>query len=328
MKPSYIVLAAMFAASSLDACSGGSSGASTPTPVSTLPPPPPPPPAVGSPESEADVVYGSGLTNGGAKTLLMDIYQTGETCDTLRPLVLIIHGGAFARGSKTSSGWDDRARDAVGRGYVAASINYRLIGDNPVVSTEFDSLRRDLIATNVNPDWDGNSVQVFANAVAAAVEDGVTALRYLRDNSPEDRCIDMSKVAIWGGSAGSITAMHIGYGLDEYSIDFPTPSVIINYWGMVFQDGLMKANDAPLFILHGGDDDIVDIQEAIDLKSEADAVGVGAALYTVAGAGHGYSGINISTPLVNGKSLRTLTLDFLDAHLGDGTAVYETVTIK
>ncbi|MCH9751514.1 MAG: alpha/beta hydrolase [Alphaproteobacteria bacterium] len=285
-----------------------------------------------TPVNETNVVYGSGLTNGGSKTLLMDIYQTGEECTALRPLVLLIHGGGFRQGSKTSSGWNERARDAVARGYVAAAINYRLIPDDPVISAEFDPVRTDLITANVDQDWDNNTVEVFAGGITAAVEDTVAALRYLESNSPADRCIDMSKIGIWGGSAGAITAMHVAYGLDTYSITYPKPAVVIDYWGMVFLDGMIGASEAPLFILHGGNDNLIDPQEARDLKTEADAIGVGASLYMVSGAGHGYSGISIESQgqSVNGKTLLELTLDFLDAHLKDGSPapVYESVTIN
>jgi acetyl esterase/lipase len=281
-----------------------------------------------APQNETGVVYGSGLTNGGSKTLRMDIYQTGQDCTALRPLVMIIHGGGFTRGSKTQSPWPDRARDAVARDYVAVSIDYRLIGDNPVVTAEFDPLRTDLINANQLPAWTNSNITVFATGVAAAVEDTVTALRYLQNNNPSDRCIDMTKIALWGGSAGAMTAMHTAYGLDEYSITFPQPGVVIDYWGSVFIDGMMSGNDAPFFIVHGEQDSVVDHQEALDLASEADSVGLKYAFYTVAGADHGYSTIDIKAPVVNGATLLGLTMNFIDAHLKGGTPVYETRTVN
>jgi acetyl esterase/lipase len=245
---------------------------------------------------------------------------------------LLIHGGGFRQGSKTSAGWDDRARDAVSRGYVAAAINYRLIPDDPVISGEFTPVLNELIAANVNQAWDNNTVEVFAGGITAAIEDTVTALRYLESSSPQDRCIDMSRIGIWGGSAGAITAMHVAYGMDTHSITFPKPDVVIDYWGMTFLDGIIGPTEAPLFILHGGADNLIDPQEARDLKAEADAIGLGASLYMVAGAGHGYSGISIESQsqAVNGVTLLELTLNFLDAHLISGAAapVYEEVTVN
>ena len=262
----------------------------------------------------------------------MDVYQSGDACTELRPLVVLIHGGGFRQGSKNSTGWDQRGRDAAARGYVSAVINYRLIPDDPVISAEFNPVLSELVAANVDQDWDNNSVEVFAGGITAAIEDTVTALRYLESNSPENRCIDMSRIGIWGGSAGAITAMHVAYGLDSHSISFPTPDVVIDYWGMVFIDGMIGASEAPLFLLHGGADNLIDPQEARDLKDEADAISVGAALYMVAGAGHGYSGISIesASQAVNGVTLLDLTLNFLDSHLKTGAPapVYEDVTIN
>ncbi|NQY97372.1 MAG: alpha/beta hydrolase [Henriciella sp.] len=285
-----------------------------------------------TPTNETNVVYGTGLTDGGSENLLMDIYQTGQECTELRPLVLIIHGGGFRQGSKTSTGWDDRARDAVSRGYVAAAINYRLIPDDPVISAEFTPVLNELIAANVDQDWDDNTVADFAGGITAAIEDTVTALRYLDSNSPADRCIDMSRIGIWGGSAGAITAIHVAYNLDTFSITYPKPDVVIDYWGMAFLDGIIGPTEAPLFILHGGADDLIDPQEARDLKAEADSIGVGASIYMIAGAGHGYSGISIESQAqaVNGVTLLDLTLNFLDAHLKTGAPapVYEDVTVN
>jgi dipeptidyl aminopeptidase/acylaminoacyl peptidase len=95
---------------------------------------------------------------------------------------------------------------------------------------------------------------------------------------------------------------------------------------------MMRDQDPPLFILHGGQDERVATQGALDLKDQADAVGVNAALYVVVGAGHGYSGIRLRSrhQSVNGVPLLALTMNFLDAHLKDDAPapVYETVLIE
>jgi acetyl esterase/lipase len=281
---------------------------------------------------ESNLVYAEGKIRRGSKSLLMDIYQLHEPCETLKPLVLIIHGGAFVRGSKTESQWDERARDAARRGYVAAAINYRLIPDRPVISEEFKQVRAGLIEAKADLPSNTRSLKTYANGITASIEDTVTALRFLASNAPQDRCIDMTRIGLWGGSAGAIATMHVAYGLDDYGITFPQPDVVIDYWGMMFQDGMMRDQDPPLFILHGGQDERVATQGALDLKDQADAVGVNAALYVVVGAGHGYSGIRLRSrhQSVNGVPLLALTMNFLDAHLKDDAPapVYETVLIE
>ena len=281
---------------------------------------------------EQDLVYSAGETRNGPKPLLMDVYQSSAPCETLKPLVVIIHGGAFVRGSKTQSGWDERARDAARRGYVAAAINYRLIPDLPVISDEFQPVLSDLIDAKADLPSNVHPLDEYAGGVAAAIEDTVAALRFLVEDAPAERCIDTTKIGLWGGSAGAIAALHVAYGLEGHDIAFPQPDVVVDYWGLMFQDGMLRANDPPLFILHGGRDDRVTPEGAYDLKAQADAMGVDTAFYMVANAGHGYSGIRLHDPeqSVNGVTLLTLTLDFLDAHLQPDAPppVYEAVTIE
>lgn len=281
---------------------------------------------------ETDVIYAQGLTEYGTKPLRMDIYQAEEACVTLKPLVLIIHGGAFVRGSKARNGWDARARDAARRGYVAAAVDYRLIPDEPVISDEFAPVWADLVAARADLPSNTHAQEVYARGVTAAIEDTVSALRFLAHDSPSERCIDMSRIGIWGGSAGAIAAVHVAFGLDTYGVRFPEPDAVISYWGMAFVARMIEAGDAPILMLHGRDDDRVAVQGSLNLKAEADAASVGAALYIVEGAGHGYSGISLESDAqaVRGDTLLELTLDFLDAHLKrDAPApIYETVSIQ
>ena len=164
--------------------------------------------------TETNVVYAHGLTERGSVPLQMDIYRTDEACETLKPLVLIIHGGAFVRGSKESNGWDQRARDAARRGYVAAAIDYRLIPDAPVIAEEFEPVWADLFEAKAHLPSNTHSLETYARGVTAAIEDTVSALRFLESDSPHDRCIDVSRIGVWGGSAGAIAAVHVAHGLD------------------------------------------------------------------------------------------------------------------
>lgn len=282
--------------------------------------------------TETNLVYAQGLTERGSIPLRIDIYRSDEACETLKPLVLIIHGGAFVRGSKESNGWDQRARDAARRGYVAAAIDYRLIPDAPVIAEEFERVWADLFEAKADLPSNTHSLETYARGVTAAIEDTVSALRFLQSDAPQDRCIDVSRIGVWGGSAGAIAAVHVAYGLEPYAISFPEPDVVIGYWGMAFIDDLIRPGDAPIFMLHGRADDRVAVQGSLDLRAEADAAGVGAALYIVEGAKHGYSGISIQseTQSVRGQTLLDLTLEFLDAHLKEDAPppVYETVLIE
>jgi acetyl esterase/lipase len=76
--------------------------------------------AAGEVRVDKDVVYG---TQEGVK-LLMDVYQPDGSTGK-RPGILFVHGGAWAFGDKGMYG--PIARDLAARGFVAFSINYRLL---------------------------------------------------------------------------------------------------------------------------------------------------------------------------------------------------------
>ena len=240
---------------------------------------------------------------------------------------MLIHGGGFEEGSKSMSPWRSLADDITDLGYTAISIDYRMIGDRPRPSAEFEPVRNDILASGLGPliTYD---LQQQADVIASAIEDSVTALRWVKANQ-EDLCVDMSRFAVWGDSAGAVMGLHAAYGMDEYDISVPEPDVVIDYWGrFIYGSNLMAAGDAPPFILHGTQDDVVNYSFALDIRNQANADGTPYAFYTVTGGKHGFEEIPIDTLTVNGRTLRQLTIDYIADHLEDGGAPgYETHTI-
>lgn len=302
------------------ACSGGGGGGGSPSSPAT----PPSTPPAGAPQSQFDQTYGTGLTMSGSRSLTLDLYQSGDSCTAARPVVILIHGGSFQFGSKTSSPWPSLASSLTDRGYVAISINYRLERDDPVPSAEFTPVRDGLLSGVPTPI--PADAQQQADLVASAFEDAVTAIRWTIDNA-DANCIDTSRIGLWGGSAGAVIALHTAYGLDEFAIDVPKPEVVIDYWGRFIGSGFMEASDPPLLILHGDADDVVSYTFAQDLQTEAQAASVPHSFYTVAGGGHSFGAIPVDTIRLDGVTLEELTLRFLDAQLMDGTPNFETRTV-
>ena len=74
-----------------------------------------------------DVTYGQNLDiNNTMQTLTMDIYQpTGDVAVT-RPVLIFAHGGSFIAGSKTNAEQVTLCTRFAKRGYVTATIDYRL----------------------------------------------------------------------------------------------------------------------------------------------------------------------------------------------------------
>ena len=83
-----------------------------------------PPETLASLESKFDVTY----ARYGDRTLEMDIFRPKAAWGEL-PAVVCIHGGGWAKGNRTSHAKVAQALAA--RGYVAATISYRLSGEAP-----------------------------------------------------------------------------------------------------------------------------------------------------------------------------------------------------
>ena len=119
--------------------------------------------------------------------LEMDVYLPEETEEYLRPLFLLIHGGAFFYEDKGDPDYVALCNYFASRGYVAASINYRM-GFLP---------------------YGGGTTR----AGYRALQDAHAAARYLV--GWKDYRIDAERVFLAGNSAGAITALNLAFMRDE-----------------------------------------------------------------------------------------------------------------
>jgi carboxylesterase type B len=75
----------------------------------------------------SDITYGQNNSYTGANTTLkLDIYQPSGDTETNRPLLIFVHGGSFIGGSKTDGDMVAMCQRFAKKGYVTASIDYRL----------------------------------------------------------------------------------------------------------------------------------------------------------------------------------------------------------
>ncbi len=251
----------------------------------------------------SDIVFGSNISNGGATTILdMDIYEPNGDTETARPLIIWAHGGSFIGGSKTDGDVVILADRFVKKGYVFASINYRLGIDFPFSQND------------------------ATKAVVRAVQDMKASIRFFyEDRATTDTYkIDTTKIYIGGTSAGAITALHLAYldqeceilefmstselntlggiegtsGNPGYSTDIQG---VISLAGALASYGWMEAGDVPLCSTHGTNDGIVkynrgfvtvfgieimELDGSRVIKEHADAIGVQNNLYSHYGADH------------------------------------------
>lgn len=116
----------------------------------------------------------------------LDLAMPTERAMELRPAIVIIHGGGWIEGDKSSfSTWKNRPPgntfDFAKLGFVAATINYRMSKEAPY---------------------------------PAALHDSKTAIRWLRANA-EKYQIDPDCIGVWGNSAGGHLALLLAMTNDE-----------------------------------------------------------------------------------------------------------------
>jgi acetyl esterase/lipase len=237
---------------------------------------------------QTDVVYGQALVNGGASTtdLLLDLYIPDIGPDEgPMGLMLVIHGGGFVGGSKSQSGMVTAAQQFASRGWVTASIGYRLGGTNPVVSSRVQPIW-DL----VNGDVQGAQIKGFVSAI----DDTLTAIDWL--HATQD--VYAPWTALYGNSAGAITSLNVGYILDDFGIDGPDILAVISRAGGFYltPDGspFEGPDEPPLFVVHGTADTTVPFSLATNIENYAAAAGNPLDFHPIAGGGHGtpYFGVD------------------------------------
>ncbi|MEM8964430.1 MAG: alpha/beta hydrolase, partial [Acidobacteriota bacterium] len=244
------------------------------------------------------LVYGHGQVNApvaGEKALLLDLYEPVGTTG-LRPVLVAIHGGGFIGGSRDNLTFVRMSQEMASRGWVVVSIDYRLLGDDPVLSSRVEPL--------VAPTTDGAPAFVVPTlrAMLAAVDDGLTLVDWLLANVDALQ-IDPTKIGVMGGSAGAITSVHLAYVLDNYGISAPSLAFVADYWGGSYippGDNAAAANhlgagEPPLFVVHGTNDPTVEFERSELLVARAENQGVPVEFHPIQGAGHGFGNVDIFT---------------------------------
>jgi acetyl esterase/lipase len=237
-----------------------------------------------------DVVYGQGEVGGGGSfvDLKLDLYTPQDTGQSTLPLVVVVHGGGFVGGSKAQTNVVDWAQGFASRGYLVASIDYRLQGSNPVPSARVGPLQDAVLDSGGSPQ---------AIAAVAAIDDTLTALDFLlaRPDTAD------ASTTLVGGSAGAITVDYVAYALDDFGIDRPHIGAVVSNWGgfplggsaSTFVDNPTPSlaspySEPPVYLAHATGDPTVPYSLSTDIAARADVVGLDHELYTKVGDAHGF----------------------------------------
>lgn len=240
-----------------------------------------------------DLVYNRAAARsspGGFKDLMLDLYMgPGPDSSKRRPVIVALHGGAFKVGDKAGpEGMAEACTSFALKGYVCASINYRLEGDDP--PTEGTTLRD--------------------RTVAAVVEDAANAIAWLRKNA-KTYSIDRKRAVLLGRSAGAGAAMRLAYSTAGRKLGIR--AVIAMSGAMRGELDRMRHGDAPLCIIHGTNDTLVPVAEAHALAARAKEVGVPYEIFLLEGRGNGH--VKSFDREVGGMTLLNHADAFLRVHL-------------
>ena len=232
----------------------------------------------------------------------MDVVRPRDASASPRPAVLLVHGGGFRAGAKES--YLPLAIKLAERGYLAATVNYRLAP---------------------------------RNQFPAAVQDVKAAVRFLRANAAKCN-LDSSHIGALGGSAGGHLVLMLGLtaGVEEFEGSGPNRDqasavqcVVDEYGPTDFTQSYSKSVDAaevlpkflggdldherpahirasplnwvtpsaaPVLAIHGTADPYVAYEQSLWIVERLIAAGVPAELETISGAGHGFKAPMPSAP--------------------------------
>lgn len=184
-----------------------------------------------------DVVYGQAAVRHGPegtvamRDLLMDIHEPSQAAPAGgRPALVLAFGGAFHRGSRKDDAFGEPphrnhsmawyCREFARRGYLACSIDYRLVpedpvpGDTPVVAASGHIPRSRVDQVRQIMGLPAATDEQLRRGVEAASDDMALAVRYLRTHAAQWG-IDPARLAVGGFSAGARTALNVALGERE-----------------------------------------------------------------------------------------------------------------
>lgn len=279
--------------------------------------------------------------------LKLDVYYPDNASEN-RPVFMFIHGGGFTGGIKHKPEIVEMANYYASRGWVFVSIDYRTTEELGVIQGMSPEELLTYYKGMAPQEWIENTFEGAENsdqvqqaiAMYLSQRDAKAALRWIVANSNTYN-INTDFITVGGASAGAITTIALGISnhedfRDEISIaDDPTLSTtnlndtynvksMVYFWGSNIKldvyEGVYNlerydrydSNDPELFMAHGtADDPLTPYEEALELQSIYDSLGIHNTLATIMQpngqpAGHGaWNGV------IDGKGLYELTFDFL-----------------
>jgi dienelactone hydrolase len=198
----------------------------------------------------------------------MDIYQPAGDTIQQRPVIVLAHGGCFIEGDKTGGHILTIAKSFAKRGYIVASINYRLVSGYTCQQLK------------ANP-------AVGEAAVRNATEDMKAAVRFFRRYATTWK-VDQNRISASGTSAGGVMSIHCAYEEYEGASGNPGYSSAVRAAAPIaagtWHTEIMEAGEAPFGAVVGVNDDEM-YPLVLNMVDRAQVIGLSYVLFELP-AGH------------------------------------------
>jgi acetyl esterase/lipase len=238
------------------------------------------------------------------RELTLDLYQPSD-CQPgdRRPALVMAFGGAFHRGDKRQDEFEQAGQRntpvsaycaaLARRGYVAASIDYRLVQEDPdpgvtpvIGNPQGIPLSRVAHVRQLLGLPPATAEMVWAGMEAAA-DDMAQSVAFLQANA-HALGLDAGRIAVGGFSAGARTALGCAYG------ERSPVAAVVSLSGFMADDDLVRlvvpGQPLPPALFITGEHDLDYIaHQAGRLHEHFGRVGVMSQAWTVPGAGHFYA---------------------------------------
>lgn len=271
-----------------------------------------------------DLVYAE---QPGFRPLRLDLYLPPGQEGVRRPLLIFVHGGGWTTGTqRTTAHFADFPGVLAGlarRGFVVASLEYRLSGEAPFPAAADDVAQARTWLLSQAGHWGVDPGRVALWGASAGAH--LAALAALRCPPSTPDCAQ-AFVGWYGpydiavmldglrGAAAHTAAMSpqeraesegglafFGCTADACSTDLELASPIA--W--------VDSDDPPTLLLHGSADSLVPMAQSVALRDRLEAAGVPVTLERIDGVGHGWTGADPAATAAASRQALAVTTDWL-----------------
>jgi dienelactone hydrolase len=236
------------------------------------------------------------------RSLLMDVYYPAGHTSSLRPALILAFGGAFHRGTReddtvhedghTNTPIAEYCRRFAGRGYVCASIDYRLTQEDPHPGDTLVFGNEDVPRSRIDHvrgilGLPPSTAEMIRNVQEAGVDDMAAAFRFMRVHADEYG-VDRDRIVVGGFSAGGRIALNAALADDiepaaAIGLSAYVPDVVLNDFA-----GAARAR-FPIFLCRGENDLEYVCARTPEMCEHFERLGIPFRAFIVPGGTHFYS---------------------------------------